>query len=95
MPRRVLTQRDIEDLAAAGTTQIELDADTLVTALARDRARELGVRLLPATGARPTAPATATDLHARVRAAVIARLGGTPEGLDAIISRVLEGKQGG
>lgn len=91
MPKRVLTQRDIEDLAAAGTTQIELDANTAVTALARDRARELGVRLVPATDTRPTPPAAASELHKQVRAAVIARLGGTPEGLDAIISRVLQG----
>jgi hypothetical protein len=92
MPKRFLTRRDIEDLAAAGTTQIELDADTVVTDLARERARELGVRLVPATGARPTSPAASGDLHERVRAAVIARLGGTPEGLDAIISRILQGK---
>jgi hypothetical protein len=90
MPRRFLTKRDIEDLAAAGTTRIELDAQTVVTDVARDRARELGVQLVPAAGTMP--PPETGELHARVRAAVIARLGSTPADLDAVITRLLQGE---
>ncbi len=90
MPKRFLTKRDIEDLAAAGTTQIELDAQTVVTDAARERARELGVRLVP--GAGPMSATAGADLHAQVRAAVIARLGSAPADLDTIITRVLQGK---
>ena len=90
MPRRFLTKRDIEDLAAAGTTRIELDAQTVVTDVARDRARELGVQLVPAAGTMP--PPETGEHQARVRAAVIARLGITPADLDAVITRLLQGK---
>jgi hypothetical protein len=96
MARRFLTVRDLEEMAARGVTRVEIDDNTTVTDAGRDRARALGIALAPvAKAAPPTPPAFADPLHARVRAAVIAQLGGTPENLDAIISRVLAGMKNG
>ncbi len=54
----------------------------------------------PAPSPEPPSPAPspaeteAEDLHQQIRQAVIARLGHTPEELDAIIARVLNGLEG-
>ncbi len=41
----LLTERDVEEAAAAGLSELRLSRATLVTPLARDRARVLGVRI--------------------------------------------------
>ncbi|MBU2600642.1 MAG: hypothetical protein KKA32_00495 [Actinobacteria bacterium] len=41
------TVRDIEDMAGRGEMSIQLNDDVVVTMAARERAQELGVRLLP------------------------------------------------
>jgi hypothetical protein len=41
------TVRDIEDMAARGEMSIQLSDDVVVTMAARERAQELGVKLLP------------------------------------------------
>ncbi len=93
MARRFLTVRDMEEMAARGITRVEVDDSMTVTDAGRDRARALGIALAPVarTGAPAPAPALNDSLHTRVRSAVIAQLGGTPENLDAIITRVLAG----
>lgn len=92
MARQFLTKRDMEDLAARGVTRFEIDESMTVTDVGRDRARELGIALVRVAKASPPAQGAGSDLlHARVRSAVIAHLGGTPENLDAIITRVLAG----
>ncbi len=83
MPRRFLTQRDVDDLADGGCTELVVDDATTLTDLARERARERGIALV-------AAPTGQEALRTTVRAAVIAQLGGEPPGLDAVIDRVLE-----
>ena len=84
MPRRFLTQRDIDELADGGLTELVVDDATTLTDLARERARARGIALVAApTGGRES-------LRRSVRAAVIAQLGGEPPGLDAVIDRVLD-----
>ncbi|GIV63990.1 MAG: hypothetical protein AB1457_14060 [Chloroflexota bacterium] len=105
MAKKFLTAKDIDFHADQGVTEIHVGDDLVVTDLGQERARERGVRLirLPAGEKSPShpecetaAPSTETspssEVVAQVRAAVIARLGGTPEGLDQIIQKILNGK---
>ena len=86
MSRRCITARDIDECLAAGVDVLELADDVIVTDLARERAAERGVRLARTDAALERA---GSEVRQQVRAAVIARLGQAPEGLDAIIDRVL------
>lgn len=99
MSRRILTQSSIDELIDAGNTEIALAPGDIVTALAREYAESRGVRLYEAGGpAEPAAPAPSPSAApagqqvdaAAVRKAVINALGHTPDGLDAIIARVLK-----
>lgn len=116
MPKTFYTERDIEDLVQDGTQSIIVDDDVVLTDLAYERARNLGLELLreddkpPAAPERPyiatkrppppaaSKPASVkgteagTDMHTRVREAVIARLGDSVDAklLDTIITRVLK-----
>lgn len=98
MPKKFLTARDIDYHADLGVREIHVDDHLVITDIGRERARERGVTLtrLPPGVSAPEHPpcdqAPPAGAHAEVRAAVIARLGATPEGLDAIISRILNGK---
>jgi hypothetical protein len=97
------TERDIEDMHAAGVRQLEVDDNTVLTDLARDKAQDLGIVLVPAGQpqsqprfpASPVPPLAAgsgqTDLVAKVKAAVIARLGTDSYNdlLDQVIPQVL------
>lgn len=96
MPKRFITERDINQFAAHGVKELVLEPGTVVTDLGKERARGAGIKLVQEIGgAHPAAPAPAVapvvndEVQAKVRAAVIAQLGGTPEGLDAIITRIL------
>ncbi|HPD39948.1 MAG TPA: hypothetical protein P5211_00740 [Anaerolineae bacterium] len=93
MPKRFLTERDINQFAAQGVKELVLEPGTVVTDLGKERARAAGIKLVQEIcgahpAAAPSAPAPGDDAQAAVRAAVIARLGGAPEGLDAIIARI-------
>lgn len=46
MPKTFYTQHDIEDLAKRGVTSLVVDDDVVLTDLAWDKARRLGVELL-------------------------------------------------
>lgn len=90
MPKKFLTERDIDALHAQGVTSLAVDADTVLTALAQDRMQKLGMGIH--LTAAPSAPGpSGPDLAAQVKAAVIARLGDQVDAalLDAIIGRVL------
>ncbi len=92
MAKTFYTERDIEDMHARGVTHIEIHDDVVLTDLARERALRLGVRL---ERVKPNAhPADAPDavLIHRVKAAVLAQLGGRwvdPDLLDEIVRRVV------
>jgi hypothetical protein len=128
MPKTFYTERDIEDLVKQGVQSLIVDDDVVLTDLAYEKARRLGIELLrqddkpPAAPERPyiarkgmvprppaqktgsagSAPAPLppapvkkpegeSELHTRVREAVIARLGDSVDAklLDTIIRRVL------
>lgn len=88
--KRFLTERDINQFAAQGVKELVLEPGTVVTDLGKERARAAGIALVQEIcGAHPAvAPGATEDVQAKVRAAVIARLGSAPEGLDAIIARI-------
>ncbi len=100
MAIKFLTERDIEQAASQGVTEIALDANTRVTDLARDAAQRLGVRFVQPGEASQTPAASAparpaySQLHQQVRAAIVSQLGMEPDGLDAIIDRVLKSVEG-
>jgi len=116
MPKQFFTEKDIEDMARRGDMSLRVDDNVVLTELAYEKARRLGVQLVsgkpetpPAAPVRPyiaqsTAPVASAgavpapgaansgaDLHQKVRAAVMARLGGQVDAklLDVIITRVL------
>ncbi len=45
MAKTFYTERDIEDLAAQGVQSLRVDDDTVLTELAREAARKLGIQL--------------------------------------------------
>ncbi len=98
MAKRFLTARDIDEHADNGILEIRLHDDLVVTDIGQERARERGVKLvrMPAgTKADPHPPCDAPaddQIRERVRSAVIAKLGGTPENLEAILNKVLNGR---
>lgn len=86
MAHRVLTVSTINEALAQGKTEFALEPGDIVTPLAKEHAQQLGLRLIPCGGK----PGGAAPQAAEVRKAVIAALGREPEGLDAIIARVLK-----
>ncbi|MCL3859788.1 hypothetical protein [Actinotalea sp. K2] len=101
MARTFITRAEIDRLADAGELLLEVDSRTTVTDLARERARERGLRIVArdtagatpgTTGSCATEPNVAAlpaEQRAEVRAAVVGALGREPDGLDAAIERVL------
>ena len=91
MAKVFYTDRDIEDLAKQGVDSIEVNDDVVLTDLALDKARRLGVALIterdkqrasapaaPESKNKPTPaakPAPEKDTEARIFSAVKARLG--------------------
>ena len=73
-----------------GVTHLDVDANTVLTALAQDRMQKLGMGINRVSAA-PTPMPIAPDLPAQVKTAVLARLGDQVDAalLDAIIARVL------
>ena len=56
MPKTFYTERDIEDLVNQGVRSIVVDDDVVLTDLAYDKARRLGVELLREEDKPPAAP---------------------------------------
>ena len=81
------TESDIQNLAEQGVSSLSINDDIVLTELAWDTARALGIKLV-----RETAPSTASDdLKAQIKRAVVAKVGNSIDdaNLDAIISKVL------
>lgn len=99
MAKKFLTARDIDLHADQGVFEIQVGDDLVVTDIGQERARERGVKLIRLSVGTNTPPhpacegAPADPIQAQVRAAVISKLGSAPENLDAIISKVLNGKK--
>lgn len=104
MAKTFYTERDIEDLANQGVKSLELGEDVVLTDLARDKARRLGVELLERRAARPSsgqaaapnrspsAPGAskprARDLETRIFDSVKARLGDQVD--DALLRTIVK-----
>lgn len=56
MPKTFYTERDIEDFARQGVRSLDIDDNVVLTDLARDKARRLGVELLRPHDKPPAAP---------------------------------------
>jgi hypothetical protein len=56
MPKNVITERDIEELAGQGKTSLELNGDTVLTELAYEMAHKLGIQLGASDPGSPAAP---------------------------------------
>ncbi|MDA1329471.1 MAG: hypothetical protein O3B43_00140 [Chloroflexi bacterium] len=106
MAKTFYTDRDIEDLANQGVESLEVGDDVVLTDLAREKARRLGVKLVeisskPARTAPASAPQTPTpstsspqggELESRIFASVKARLGDQVDDklLSTIVKRVIK-----
>lgn len=113
MPKVFYTERDIEDLARQGVTSLTVTDDTVITELAREKARRLGISLVGEGDSRPSSaparpylsevaspasspaaksPPAASELEARVFAAVKAKLGDQVDEtlLRTIVRRVIK-----
>ena len=53
MPRRLVSERTVLDALDAGRNEVAVPAGALVTSLARDTARDRGIRLVPAAASGP------------------------------------------
>lgn len=91
MAKTFYTERDIDDLQNRGVTSIAINDDVVLTDAARERALKLGLTLQRGKAAPPAVPRAGDDLHQRVKAAVLARVGDgvDPALVDAVIARVL------
>jgi hypothetical protein len=90
--RRFITKSEIDALVDQGIDVIEVDDSLTVTDIAREHARQRGVRIVRVEKAAAAADAGTLPpgvLRASVRKAVISRLGVEPPDLDRVIERVL------
>ncbi len=56
MAKQFLTAQDVELYCAEGVRELPANNDVVVTDLARERARELGIRIVPDSSAEPLTP---------------------------------------
>lgn len=92
MAKTFYTERDIEEMYARGVTSIDIHDDVVLTDLARERALKLGMRLARVKPDAHSADAPNEVLIHRIKAAVLAQLGGRwidPDVLDAVVRRVV------
>jgi len=95
MAKTFYTERDIEDLHRRGVMVVDVDESIVITDLGREKALALGMRLARKGSSSRAAPAalhpSPTELAAKIKAAVIARLGPEVDTalLEAVITRVL------
>ena len=94
MAKTFYTERDMEEMAARGVTALDVDDNVVITDVARDKAMTLGIRLVRRGGTsngHNGAAGSQDEVVAKVKAAVIARLGpGMDQALlEAVITRVV------
>lgn len=96
MKKIFLTARDIDEHADRGVKELPVDDQVVLTDMAREQARARGVKLVRSQNAAAQIEACHTiksddsDLYQKIKAGVIANLGGAaPENLDAIIAKIL------
>lgn len=98
MAKTFYTERDIEDLARQGVKSLLVSEDVVVTDLAREKARRLGVELLNERDSRP-ASAPARPYISEIpspSASALAAKSATPSGgdLESRVFAAVKGKLG-
>ncbi len=90
MAKTFYTERDIEDMARRGVTTLVVSDDVVLTELARECAMKFNIRLVKENPVHPEDDGKAELIH-RIKAAVIARLGGDVDMvlLDNVVRRVV------
>jgi hypothetical protein len=90
MAKIFYTERDIEDMARRGVTTLVVSDDVVLTDLARESAMKFNIRLVKENPVHPEDDGKAELIH-RIKAAVIARLGGDVDMvlLDNVVRRVV------
>jgi hypothetical protein len=90
MAKTFYTERDIEDMAKRGVTTLVVNDDVVLTDLARECAMKHNIRMVRETKVHPEDDGRAELIH-RIKAAVIARLGGEVDMtlLDNVVRRVV------
>lgn len=75
-----ISATDIEELAAQGVRELTVDEDTVLTAIAREAAAQLGVKLVAPGSGRPSSGAAAPARPANQPAAVFGKPKGCQHG---------------
>jgi len=102
MPKTFYTERDIEDLAKRGVISLVEDDDVVLTDMARDKARRLGVEIVHEFDQPPSAPerpyiaketspsasGSGAGKPAKVSSSVIANPAGGRSGSDELFENV-------
>jgi hypothetical protein len=90
MAKTFYTERDIEDMARRGVTTLVVSDDVVLTDLGRECAMKFNIRLVKENPVHPEDDGKAELIH-RIKAAVIARLGGDVDMvlLDNVVRRVV------
>jgi hypothetical protein len=90
MAKTFYTERDIEDMARRGVRTLVVNDDVVLTELARESAMKFNIRLVKENPVHPEDDGKAELIH-RIKAAVIARLGGDVDMvlLDNVVRRVV------
>lgn len=98
MPKTFYTHTDIQDLVASGVTVLQVTDDVVLTMVAKETARKLGLQLMYDSPDAEAAPYRAPvrmpreePLEARVKSAVLTNLGPDAEAdlVATIVKRVL------
>jgi hypothetical protein len=90
MAKTFYTERDIEDMARRGVTTLVVSDEVVLTDLGRECAMKFNIRLVKENPVHPEDDGKAELIH-RIKAAVIARLGGDVDMvlLDNVVRRVV------
>ncbi|MEX1248684.1 MAG: hypothetical protein WEA61_09395 [Anaerolineales bacterium] len=98
MAKVFFTERDIEDLARQGVNSLTVTDDVVVTDLAREKARKLGVALLSERDSRPASAPARPDISEIPSPAANAPAPSSPatgSDLEARVYAAVKGKLGG
>jgi hypothetical protein len=86
MPKQFYTEKDIEDLFRSGTRSLQVTDDVVLTELAYEKAKRLGLQLLmdgadnpPAAPVRPYLSDGGTPAHAQPRVATVSSAPSQPQ----------------
>lgn len=99
MPKVFYTERDIEDMARQGVTSLTITEDTVLTELAREKARRAGIALVDEKDSRPSSAPARPYLSETPSPSAVAAGGAKPAAsaseLEARVFTAVKAKLGG